>query len=191
MVLTKQELAPTGGATYDTRPMPEDGSRLSNVAALADESRRVELVIPVERFERIAAQLASREGAVTGSVQLGREQGHVVAEVSLAAQLQVFCQRCLQPMSLPVASQSRVVLLDSEAGNAPPDMETALAPEGRLRLADLVEEELLLALPAAPRHPEGQCPSGRQEKTQEEFAEPTQRPFASLGAMLKPVRPKK
>jgi uncharacterized protein len=84
-----------------------------------------------------------------------------------------------------------VVLLESEAGNAPPDMETALAPEGRLRLADLVEEELLLALPAAPRHPEGQCPSGQREKTQEEFAEPTQRPFASLGAMLKPVRPKK
>src|SRR6478609_7692771 len=97
MVLTKQELAPTGGATYDTRPMPEDGSRLSNVAALADDSRQVELVIPVERFERIAPQLTSREGLVTGSVRLGREQGHIVAEVSLSTQLQMLCQRCLQP----------------------------------------------------------------------------------------------
>ena len=191
MVLTKQELAPTGGATYDTRPMPEDGSRLSNVAALADESRRVELAIPVERFEGIASQLVSREGTVTGSVQLGREQGHIVAEVSMAAQLHVLCQRCLQPMDLPVTSQSRVVLLESAADEAPPEMETALAPEGRLRLADLIEEELLLALPAAPRHPEGQCPTGERDMKQEEFAEPTQRPFASLGAMLKPVRPKK
>jgi uncharacterized protein len=171
--------------------MPEDGSRLSNVAALADESRRVELVIPVERFERIAAQLASREGVVTGSVELGRERRQIVAEVTLATELQFFCQRCLQQMSMPVASQSRVALLESETGEAPPEMETALAPEGRLRLADLVEEELLLALPAAPRHPEGQCPSGEREVKQEEFAEPTQRPFASLGAMLKPVRPKK
>ena len=170
--------------------MPEDGSRLSNVAALADESRRVELVIPVERFERIAPQLTSREGLVTGSVRLGREQGHIVAEVSLSTQLQMLCQRCLQPMGLPVASQSRVVLLESETSDSPPEMETALAPDGRLRLADLVEEELLLALPAAPRHEEGQCLSLRKDERQEEFAEPTQRPFASLGAMLKPVRPK-
>lgn len=172
--------------------MPDDGSRLSNVAALADESGQVQLTVPVERFERIAPQLASREGVVTGSVALGREQRRIVADVSLSADLQVICQRCLQPMHLPVVSHSRVLLLESEteAGEVPPEMETALAPEGRLRLADLVEEELLLALPAAPRHPEGQCPDGKRDEMQEEFAEPTQRPFASLGAMLKSALPK-
>lgn len=189
MVLTKQELAPTGGDTYDTRPMSEDGSRLSNVAALADEAGRVDLVVPVHLLARIAPELASSDGAVTASVALGREQGRIVAEVQLAADLQVLCQRCLTPMPLPVASRSRVLLLESEsqAGEAPPEMEIALAPEGRLRLAELVEEELLLALPAAPKHSEGQCP----ERTEtEDFSEPTQRPFATLGAMLKSGRSK-
>ena len=171
--------------------MPEDGSRLSNVAALADESGRVELAVPIVRLERIAAQLASREALVTASVALEREQQRIVADVETTADLQVVCQRCLQPMHLPVTSHSRVLLLESEAeaGEVPPEMETALAPEGRLRLADLVEEELLLALPAAPRH-SGKCPDGTREEKQEELAEPTQRPFASLGAMLKSGRSK-
>lgn len=186
MTLTKQELAPPWVHTYDTRPMPEDGAKLCNVAVLADEARRIELSIPVERLDRIAGQLARREGRVTGSVALSREQGRIIAEVALAAHLTVRCQRCLQPMLLPVESRSRVALLESEeeAEGVSPELETALAPEGRVRLADLVEEELLLAMPAAPLHPEGQCPAGRQDGTQESFAQTAQRPFADLGALL-------
>jgi len=171
--------------------MPEDGSRLSNVAALADEARQVQLAIPLERFERVTPQLAATQGMVDGSVALAREEGRIVADVAVTAQLQLRCQRCLEPMSWPVQSSSRVTLLESEAAAAglPPELETALAPEGRMRLADLVEEELLLALPAVARHPDGECPAPREEK-QEDFAEPTQRPFAALSEMLKSVRPK-
>jgi uncharacterized protein len=166
--------------------MPEDGSRLCNVAALADEVRQVELAIPLQRFERVAPQLATTEGVVDGSVSFAREQGRIVAEVVLTAQVQLICQRCLEPMSWPVQSTSRVTLLESEAAatGVPPELETALAPGGRMRLADLAEEELLLALPAAPRHPEGQCPAQRRDE-QEDFAEPTQRPFAGLSELLK------
>ena len=171
--------------------MPEDGSRLCNVAALADEAGQVQLAIPLERFERIAPQLAATQGVVNGSVALAREEGRIVADVAVQAQLQLRCQRCLEPMPWPVQSSSRVALLESEAEavGLPPELETALAPDGRLRLADLVEEELLLALPAVARHPDGQCPEVVEEK-QEEFAEPTQRPFAALGEMLKSGRSK-
>jgi uncharacterized protein len=180
--------------TYDTRPMPDDGLKLCNVAVLAEEARTVTLVVPVDRLERIAEQLTRRDGMVTGSVALAMEEGRIVADVELVATLEVRCQRCLEPMLLPVESRSRVALVGSEADAAavPPELETALAPEGRMRLADLVEEELLLAMPAAPRHPEGQCPSGqgKEPAETESFSEPTQRPFADLGALLKPGRSK-
>jgi uncharacterized metal-binding protein YceD (DUF177 family) len=52
-----------------------------------------------------------------------------------------------------------------------------------LPLADLVEEELLLALPAAPRHT-GSCPGGKRSEVTETISEPTQRPFANLGELL-------
>lgn len=191
MYLTKQGLAPHGVHTYDTRPMPDDGLKLCNVAVLADEARKVLLAVPLHRLERIAPHLTRNDGMVTGSVALSMERGRIVAEVELAAELEVRCQRCLLPMTLPVESRSQVALVGSEADAAcvPEELETALAPEGRMRLADLLEEELLLALPAAPRHPQA-CPQGTGDRETESFAEPTQRPFANLGALLKPGRSK-
>jgi len=187
MYQPKQGLAPHGVHTYDTRPMPDDGLKLCNVAVLAEEARTVTLAVPVNRLERIVSHLTRRDGLVTGAIALVMEQGRIVADVDLAATLEVRCQRCLEPMQLPIESHSRVALVASEAdGEAvPPELETALAPGGKLRLADLVEEELLLALPAAPRHP-GQCPRDTGESREERFEEPTQRPFADLGALLKP-----
>lgn len=172
--------------------MPEDGSRLCNVAALADEAREVDLVVPLARLERIVPRLVSTEGTAKGRVALDRYQGHVIADVSVEAEVSLQCQRCLQPVSLPIAGSSRVALVESEAavGNVPPELETALAQDGRLRLADLVEEELLLALPSAPRHPEGHCPGDVPGPMPEESAEPTQRPFANLGELLKSGRSK-
>lgn len=172
--------------------MPEDGSRLCNVAALADEARQVDLVVPLARLERIVPRLASTEGTATGHVALDRYQGHVVAQVSAEAEVSLVCQRCLAPMRLLISGSSRVALVESEAAVArvPPELETALALDGRLPLADLVEEELLLALPPAPRHPDGQCPGDAPGPKAEESAEPTQRPFANLGELLKSGRSK-
>jgi uncharacterized protein len=170
--------------------MPDDGLKLCNVAVLAEEARTLTLAVPVNRLERLAPQLFRREGMVTGSVALAMEERRIVADIELTATLEVRCQRCLEPMLFPVESQSRVALVASEndAAAVPPELETALAPEGRMRLADLFEEELLLALPAAPRHP-GQCPQGQGGMKEEDFAEP-QRPFAQLGMLLKPDRSK-
>lgn len=172
--------------------MPEDGFQTCPVALYADEGRKVELAIPLDRLDRIADQLVEPTGVVNGSVAFSRREGRIIAEVALAARPVLRCQRCLQPVSLPLESSSRVVLLESEAeaSDVPPELETALAPEGRLRLADLVEEELLLALPAAPRHPDGQCPDGKPQAAQEDFDQDTQRPFANLGALLKSGRSK-
>jgi uncharacterized protein len=189
MYLTKQGLAPHGVHTYDTRPMPDDGLKLCNVAVLAGEARKVLLAVPLQRLERIAPQLTRHDGMATGSVALSMVKGRIVAEVAVEATLEVRCQRCLQPMSLPVESRSQVALVGSEAQSASvqPELETALAPDGRMRLADLLEEELLLALPAAPRHAKA-CPDG--ERKTESFAETVQRPFAGLSALLKPGRSK-
>lgn len=165
--------------------MPEDGLKLCNVAVLADEGRRLDIAVPVARLPRIAAQLASPEGMLTGSIGLSREMNHIIADVSFEADVTLLCQRCLGPMPVRFAGNSRVALLESEAAAAdvPPELETALAPEGRIAPAELAEEELLLALPAAPRHAEGQCPAARQPE-RESTAPPVQRPFANLGELL-------
>ena len=164
---------------------PPDELPPANDAVLADEGRRVELAVPVKRLARIAAQLASDEGIAKANVELSREAGQIIAALEFEAGLTLRCQRCLGPMPQRLQGSSRVALVESEAAVAevPPELETALAPAGRMALAELVEEELMLALPAAPRHAEGECPAARPEARENEAPE-VQRPFANLGELL-------
>jgi uncharacterized metal-binding protein YceD (DUF177 family) len=72
----------------------------------------------------------------------------------------------------------------------PQEVETVHAPENRIRVADLVEEELLLTLPLVPLHESAEeCQSGQDEVPapveETEAAPDTQRPFERLGELLK------
>jgi uncharacterized protein len=164
--------------------MPEDGLSESNVALLADEGRQVELRIPLARLSRLEGMLASSDGTATGTVALSRQERRIIADVQFAARVTLTCQRCLGPMHLDLDGSSQVVLpeTEDEAAGVPQEFETVLAPQGRLRLSGLIEEELLLALPAAPRHAAGECPA--EGLTREDAAPEVQRPFANLGELL-------
>jgi uncharacterized protein len=165
--------------------MPEDGLTESNVAVLADQGRSVQLAVPLARLPRLEGMLADQQGAVTGQVGLSRRAGRILADVRFAATVTLQCQRCLGPMRLDLQGDSQVALVETEedAAGVPQEFETALAPQGRLQLAGLLEEELLLALPAAPRHAAGQCPAARNE-SRDGAAPDVQRPFANLGELL-------
>ena len=107
---------------------------------------------------------------------------------SLHAELDAICQRCLQPMTLPlhVDIALGIVRALDEAEQLPDEYEPlvlASVTEGQ-SLAAIIEDELLLALPVAPLHEEGQCPvrSGALDKVVAEDLPPEgrKRPFAVL-----------
>jgi uncharacterized protein len=65
------------------------------------------------------------------------------------------CQRCLEPMPVPLHVQRRIRFVRGEAEAARLDAESdedVLALEPYLDLLALVEDELLMALPHVPRH---------------------------------------
>lgn len=69
------------------------------------------------------------------------------------------CQRCLQPLAEPLAIDRRIRFVRGEAAAEALDAEIeddVLALSKSLDLRELVEDELLLALPIVPRH--GVCP---------------------------------
>jgi uncharacterized protein len=120
-----------------------------------------------------------------------------VAQVALRAQLELICQRCMGPMPMPIETSSPVLLIESEADAeaAPVEWETYLAAEGRLSLAALAAEELLLALPVVPLHADSsacEAAAGRAVEARNAAAasppqsagEATVRPFADLRALL-------
>ena len=72
------------------------------------------------------------------------------------ATLQLRCQRCLGPLSHEVDTDEILVLAASQAEiDADPltvDMPSRVVAGKEMAVRDLVEDELILALPYAPRH---------------------------------------
>ncbi len=166
-------------------------SKLLDIGPLADGRAEVDFSIPLKEFPRVLPLLAAPDGEAFGRVQFSRESRLAVAEVTVAADVTLTCQRCLSPLLLRVEGKGRAALVATaaEAGRVPEALETVLAPEHRISIQDLVEEELLLALPLVPRHAENEC-AGGSAGTQEPGAAAapggeTHRPFGQLGELFK------
>ena len=178
-----------GGGPYHTRPMSEDWSKLRDVDPLADGRVRLDFEIPLAELPRFRAHLARAEGSVAGHVRFERERGLPVAAVAVSCRAALTCQRCLEAFELPIESEGRVALVadDDEAGRAPAELETIHAPGHRIALRDLVEEELLLALPIVPRHAAAECGPERSAEAQgSEAAGSPDRKSGTAGASDEP-----
>jgi uncharacterized protein len=110
---------------------------------------------------------------------------HLQAQTRVALQ----CQRCLQPMheALQVDRWFRFVDNEDEAARLDEESEDDVLVVSRaFDLAELLEDELILALPIVPRHE--QCPEPlplpADDDDAEEEAAPN--PFAALAALRRP-----
>jgi uncharacterized protein len=113
-------------------------------------------------------------------------QVHIAGYVN--ADLKLECQRCLEPVTISVTSEVDVVVVEGyeESKLLADELEPLLAGDKRIRLNEVIEEELLLALPQVPMHPEDECKvayenyEGSQEQADEEKVEKKPNPFAVL-----------
>ena len=87
-----------------------------------------------------------------------------VVSGQVVARLPVQCQRCLEPFALVVDSRFELAFVRGldEAVRLPEPYEPVVAEDGWVRPLDLVEDELLLALPPVPVHSEPGCDVGRR-----------------------------
>lgn len=93
------------------------------------------------------------------------------------------CQRCLQPvlLALDIDRAFRFAATEDEAAALDADSEDdVLALSRRLDLRELVEDELLLALPIVPKHE--QCPAPLAPPEASEDGAPAH-PFAALASL--------
>ncbi len=113
----------------------------------------------------------------------------------VAAEVPLRCERCMGLVDFAGATRRPLALIPadlSSADRAPAGLEPVLAEQGRVVLRDLVEEELLLALPLVARHEDAaECAAGAAAGSFEGTAasaaeeEITQKPFAQLKDLLK------
>lgn len=137
--------------------------------------------IPLAEMPRLTDKLARNEGSAEFNVRFAMDNGgrpQVHAEVKAAPWL--LCQRTLRPFAFVVNITTTVVVVrgDEEAEQLADDIEPVLASDGHLVLAQLVEEELLLALPLVPLDP-------GSEALPDVAVEDRQTPFSGLADMLR------
>lgn len=163
-------------------PLPESVNAWRTVSV----RRSFQGALPVAAMPRLREALAEEAGSVQYRLDFGRDElGIAYVEVRVQASLRVVCQRTLEPFSLPVAVDTRLGLIRAEREEAalPAAYEPLLvAEDGKLMLSDLIEDELLLALPWVPVHPDSSLP---EEVTRPPLAampakERSDNPFAIL-----------
>lgn len=175
-------------------PLPE----MANPRRLCDAGKSFEGSLALSSFERLASLLASPAGELSYELHFDRgEKGRAQITGHIKATVQVVCQRCMEAMTYPVDTPLSLALVSGpdEAERLPEAFDPVLIEDEKpVRLADLLEDELLLALPAAPVHPVEACavrpedfssmPAADEVAEAEEAADKAN-PFAVL-AGLKP-----
>lgn len=144
----------------------------------------------MERFSRLAEHLYDTSGEVAVELHFGHFEAGVEGMVGhIEGKLRLTCQRCLEALTMPVKLDVNLGLVESEAliDRLPEGFEPLLLTEDRLHLIELIEDELLLAIPDFPRHDAQDCriktsASGATETTE---AESKDNPFAVLNELKK------
>jgi len=114
----------------------------------------------VAAFPRLAHEFT--QGTLSCRV-VGRvdQRGSLSLQLAVSGEVQLTCQRCLGSMPYKVDVERTLYLARNEAEmerlDALPDSDAIQAGE-TLSLVDLVEDEVLLSLPLATMHAEGECP---------------------------------
>jgi len=169
-------------------------SRRAPVDSLVGTEAAIEFTIPLAELPRVSHELSAADGEARGKVRFSRQLGQAVAELDVSAAPEVVCQRCMQPMRWPITVKSRIALVSdyNAADRVPEGLEVFLVEADSISVRDLVDEEILLALPHVARHAEGsECAGSKmqlpgQEAEAEEAADSqVQKPFAQLGELLK------
>ena len=150
--------------------------------------RRFDGRVSLSELSRLQGLVADTEGECSYALEFGRDEVLQVAyaELTVEAALPLVCQRSMQRFLLPVSLVQRLGLIRDEAGEAalPPEYEPLLMPDdGMLRPAELVEDELILALPVVPVSPEAEAVERDFAPTVEEAAQAN--PFAALSGWKK------
>jgi uncharacterized protein len=149
----------------------------------------------------VAATLAPQDGSARPDIGWrARGERRLLAGAGLQPSLSVGadtevtleCQRCLQPMCVPLHAERRVFFVVGEEAAAALDADSdddVLALTPAFDLADLIEDELLLALPLVPRHEQCPEPLPRAFVEDDPAIDPADNPFAVLAALKRGPRP--
>ncbi len=145
-----------------TKRSPAGGTRgRFDAFRLAREGEQLQGSVDAASLPRLADRVLGTPAPVAWRIEGTRDAlGRPALAVELDGDIGLECQRCLQAQAWPVHSRTLLVLARDDAELARLDADSddeILLASAPLDPAQLVEDELVLVLPYAPRHAEGEC----------------------------------
>lgn len=136
--------------------------------------------IGVATFSRLDDKLFDRAGLVDYLITGSGPDDEPVLNVAINGSVNLRCERCLGALAtkLSISSTFRIAETLPDLADEADDVET-LAADERVDVAALIEDEILLSLPIAPKHEVGVCRAAFQPVLTHEHA------FSSLEALKK------
>jgi uncharacterized protein len=146
----------------------------------AHHGRELRGLVPLAEMPRLQGLLATPEGEISYFVRgLPEKDGKPMLEVTVDGLCHLCCQRCLNGFSYPVKLVSHLQLAQAseldEFSIDENDEVDSIAANKRLDVLNMIEEEILLSLPFAPKHPLGAC-----QPVVTELSQSDTHPFAVL-----------
>lgn len=153
----------------------------------AEEGKRLQGEIDITEMDRLKASVSRAKACVKLNMSFGMDElknkfidGHMQTELTL------ICQRCLQDMTVTIKRDFLLGLVRNvkQADALPHGYEPLMVNLTTVKLAAIIEDELILALPIVPMHAASQCQAvAHSQATDEAAVKPS--PFSVLKQMAK------
>jgi len=118
-------------------------------------------IVPLEKLTRLEKVVQEEVGEIAVKIHCKNDdQGLVVIRGNLSTHVTVTCQRCNGDLGLDLVQDfvCSPVGEDTDLDIFPEDYdEVALDENGEINVFDLIEDELILAVPLVPTHNEASC----------------------------------
>ncbi len=120
----------------------------------SERGKRLSGTIEISELTRLSDMLLDNSGVVEIDVSFDKEERLSTIQGEIKANLIVECQSCLKRLELPINWGFKLGLVKSleQADRLASDCEPLILENEKILLNELVEDELLLALPDFPRH---------------------------------------
>jgi len=128
---------------------------LRDLESLADRGVTLSGELNIGQLTRLRGLLHSDSGSVRATLRFRqRGDGWLASEVEYRADVELVCQRCLEPFRQELEESVNVVIADSDSlpTTAPTGFEPFELEGGRLQPVQLIEDEVIVAIPLVPKH---------------------------------------
>ena len=149
---------------------------------LARQQGKLKGYLPLQQMPALAADCVDEAGRVEADLQLDMEGRWPVMTGIVQGTLKMMCQRCLEPVDVSIKADIELGFVQSEEAMAelPEHLEPFLLEEEEVSISDLLEQELILALPIVAYHAECEPASYQQDDEDAASGDEKPNPFKVL-----------